>query len=73
MACSKREFQTKTQAEEALIQSHIIFTSTAINYYQCDTCDQYHLTSKGSRNPILDDNDVKQKIKREQQSREWGF
>ena len=73
MACSKREFQTEIQAEEALIQSHILFTSTAINYYQCDICGQYHLTSKGDRNPILDNEAVKQKIKRERQSREWGY
>ena len=73
MTCSKREFQTKTEAEEALIQSHIIFTSPAVNYYECDRCGQYHLTSKGERNPLLDDKEIQQKIKREQQTREWGY
>ncbi len=71
MTCPKREFQTKMAAEEALIQSHIIFTSPAINYYQCDNCGQFHLTSKGNTNPILEKDVIKERIKREQQARQW--
>lgn len=67
----KNSYYSESEVQEALIRSHIRFLQGAKNYYQCHDCGEYHLTSQGEINPILNDPEVKKRIKREQQEQEW--
>jgi hypothetical protein len=50
--CQKKTFYTEMQAEEALRQARLIYHfNTAINYYLCEECGLWHLTSKGKALP----------------------
>jgi hypothetical protein len=73
MRCStgKNGYYTEAEVQEALIRSHIRFVKAASNYYQCNDCGEYHLTSKGEPHPILDDPTVQQRIKQERLSQDW--
>ncbi len=73
MSCSrgKKGYYTEEEVKEALIRSHIRFSSTATNYYICDDCGEYHLTSRGKKNPLLDDPEVQKRIKNEQREQDW--
>ena len=68
----KNGYYLETEAQEALIRSHIRFLQAAKSYYKCRDCGEYHLTSQGELNSILNDAEVKARIKREQQEQEWG-
>ncbi len=68
----KNGYYLETEAQEALIRSHIRFLQAAKNYYKCHDCEEYHLTSQGEHNSILNNADVKARIKREQQEQEWS-
>lgn len=67
----KNGYYLETEAQEALIRSHIRFLQAAKNYYKCHDCEEYHLTSQGELNFILNDLGIKARIKREQQEQEW--
>lgn len=73
MSCStgKNGYYSETEVQEALIRSHIGFKSAASNYYLCEECGEYHLTSQGGLHPLLNDPKVQERIKREQQEQEW--
>ncbi len=68
----KNGYYLETEAQEALIRSHIRFLQAAKNYYKCHDCEEYHLTSQGNLNPLLEQPTVKARIKQEQQEQEWG-
>jgi len=69
----KRSYLSAAIAEEALIQSHVIGNhregSGPINYYQCELCGNWHLTSKGDS--ILIKEELKKRIDREKNAYEW--
>jgi hypothetical protein len=71
----KRSYDSRAAAEEALIDHRIQFNhrpgSGPINVYQCSDCGNWHFTSKGMINPLLNDARVKDRIEREQQARKW--
>lgn len=54
----KRSYNNDTIAVEALIEAHVQFDygkrSGPVAVYQCDECGQFHLTSRGSMNPKLE-------------------
>jgi len=69
----KRSYSSSSLAEEALIQSHIIGNhregNGPKNYYKCDYCGNWHLTSKGDVSLI--NGDVKKRIEKEKKAYEW--
>ena len=67
----KNEYYSESEVQEALIRSHIRFEHAAKNYYQCDDCGEYHLTSQGDFHPILSEPEIKSRIKSEQREQEW--
>ncbi len=67
----KNSYYSEPEVQEALIRSHIRFLQAAKNYYQCNDCGEFHLTSQGEYNLILDDPEIKARIKREQSEQEW--
>ena len=67
----KNGYYSENEAQEALIRSNIRFFQAAKNYYQCRDCGEYHLTSQGDFNTLLNDPEVRARIKREQQEQEW--
>lgn len=73
MSCvsGKKGYYTESEIIEALIRSQISFRSSATNYYICDDCGEFHLTSRTSLNPILKDPEVKKRIEKERQEQEW--
>ncbi len=73
MGCitGKNGYYREEEAQEALIRSHIRFSNAANNYYLCEECGEYHLTSQGGLHPLLDDPKLQQRIKREKQEQEW--
>ena len=73
MSCStgKKGYYKEDEVQEALIRSHIRFNSTASNYYVCDDCGEYHLTSQGGKHPLLDDPGILKRIKNEQREQDW--
>ncbi len=77
-ACSsgKRCFETESIAVDSLIQHHIINDypkgEGPINVYECEECGNWHYTSKGERNKILEDPETKAQIKKEHIANYWG-
>jgi hypothetical protein len=73
MKCStgKKGYYNENEVQEALIRSHIRFQSTACNYYMCNDCGEYHLTSRGEKHPLLDDSEIQKRIKDEQREQDW--
>ena len=69
----KKTFSSLKEAEEGLVENHIHFNhlpgNGPINFYQCDDCGQFHFTSKGEPNPILEEQ--KKYIQRERMARNW--
>ncbi len=72
---SKRAYLTAELAEDALIEAHIQFDYRSgqgpVGVYQCETCGQFHLTSKGLLNEKLADYQRNGKIKNQQQANQW--
>ncbi len=68
----KNGYYSESKVQEALIRSQIRFVQAAKNYYKCHDCDEYHLTSQGEFNSILNDPEVIARIKREQSEQEWA-
>ena len=66
---------SEQSALEALVQNHIRFyhndNAGPVNVYECRDCGYFHLTSSGSKHPLLDDPEVKKRIKLEKQSLHW--
>lgn len=73
MSCStgKNGYYTEKEVQEALIRSHIKFNKAAINYYQCNDCGEFHLTSQGALHSLINEPKVQERIKRERKSQEW--
>lgn len=73
MTCStgKNGYYTEKEVQEALIRSHIKFNKAAINYYQCNDCGEFHLTSQGALHSLINEPKVQERIKRERRSQEW--
>ena len=67
----KNGYYAEAEVQEALIRSQINFIQGAINYYVCNECGEFHLTSQGERHPLLRDPKVQERIKQEQRTREW--
>ncbi|MBL3658345.1 hypothetical protein [Fulvivirga sediminis] len=71
----KRCYDTPEQAEDALLGSHIRYNhsknSGPINYYKCEHCGCYHLTSQGETNSALTSKNNKSKIKLAQEASYW--
>ena len=71
----KRLYADKQLAEEALIQHHIRneFSNHQgpINVYQCEECGNWHFTSKGNKNILLDDEEVVKRIGKERLAFQW--
>jgi len=74
MGCSnnKKSYYLESEAQEALIRSNIRFVKAAVNYYVCDQCSEYHLTSKGETNLLLNDLTIKERINKERQLQDWS-
>lgn len=77
MNCSsgKTTFDSKELAEEALIQNHIRNNhrpgTGPQNIYVCGDCGMWHFTSKGPVSPLLQDEEVKDRIAKEKRSQDW--
>lgn len=70
---NKKEYFTQEAAIEALIASRISFVGNgAVNVYQCNDCDQWHLTSKGAINKQLQEMIESGKLDEEIKKYEWG-
>lgn len=74
MACphNKNGYYSEAEVQEALIRSQIRFIRAAKNYYRCIDCNEYHLTSQGLRHPLLNDPEIQERIKKEQQLQDWA-
>ncbi len=87
MSCRKNGYWSEAEVQEALIRSHINSGRSrsasgsggsgagagagAANYYLCEDCGEYHLTSKGDQHSVLSDPAVKERISKEQREQEW--
>lgn len=71
----KRLYLTQVLAEEALIEAHIQFDyrqgNGPIAVYQCEDCDAFHLTSKGTVNPRLAQLLADGKIQKQKEALKW--
>lgn len=67
----KNGYYAEAEVQEALIRSQINFIQGAINYYVCNECGEFHLTSQGERHPLLSDDEVQLRIKQERLSQDW--
>jgi len=78
MRCSsgKRAYTTETLANEALLQAHVLFNYRAgtgpVNYYKCEDCGAYHLTSQGLMNAQLTEALANGTIKKLKTAAEWN-
>jgi hypothetical protein len=71
-SCNKRSYGYENLALDALINARINFGgNTAINYYQCTSCSQWHLTSQGNIHPKLAEYLANGTIKKQQESENW--
>ncbi|UII24175.1 hypothetical protein [Fulvivirga ligni] len=70
---NKRCYDTAEQAEDALLRSHMQYQhhQGPVNFYRCDYCHAYHLTSKGDVHNSLKSSDNKSKIKLGQEASYW--
>ncbi len=73
MSCvtKKNGYYSEEEVQEALVRSQIRFSLGAINYYLCNDCNEYHLTSQGVKHTLLSDPDVIIRIERERRTQEW--
>jgi len=71
----KRIYQTRDQAENALIEARAKFdhapNSGPIAVYQCEDCGFYHLTSKGTMNEKLAKHLAEGKIDLQKEANRW--
>ena len=74
MSCQsgKKGYYTETDVQEALSRSQIGFRSSATNYYVCEICGEFHLTSKAGMHPLLKDPEITERIRKEQQEQDWN-
>ena len=64
-------FETKEQAEEALVNNRIRYNSGPTTFYQCNDCGFFHFTSQGSEHSSLSDEETKDRIDRERDAGFW--
>ncbi len=67
----KVAYDSTFEVEEALIYSQINFESGATNYYTCDSCNCFHLTSSTIIHPILSDEEVQIRINKQRIANKW--
>lgn len=71
----KRSFGALQLAEEALIQHHVRNDykdgEGPVNVYQCDDCNEWHFTSKGSKHELFWDSEIQKRIKSERRAFQW--
>ena len=71
----KRSYFDEDAALEALIQSKIdnqhSINEGAINVYECEFCNEWHLTSKGKVHPLLSEPETQERIKKGQIGKYW--
>lgn len=67
----KNGYYTEPEVQEALIRSQISFRSSATNYYVCESCGEFHLTSKADKHPILSDPEIIERIAKERREQDW--
>ncbi|MEQ9425935.1 MAG: hypothetical protein RJQ09_16035 [Cyclobacteriaceae bacterium] len=71
----KRTFVTENLAREALIEAAIKFKNELnkgpVNYYLCNQCGDYHLTSQGEEHELFSDQELLDRMKTEKESRHW--
>ena len=71
----KKVYQSREQAEDALIESRTKFDYTSdsgpITVYQCEDCGFYHLTSKGKMNERLAKHLAEGKIDLQKEANRW--
>ena len=74
MSCitNKKGYYTEPEVQEALIRSQIGFRTSATNYYVCEECGEFHLTSKAGVHPLLKTQEVQERIRKEQQEQDWN-
>ncbi|MBX2894226.1 MAG: hypothetical protein KF763_02195 [Cyclobacteriaceae bacterium] len=59
MRCNsgKRAYRTETLAVDALLEAHVHFDyrpgTGPVNFYKCEECGEFHLTSRGASNSKL--------------------
>lgn len=76
-SCStgKNYYFDEQTAIEALIEhlgrNHFSLGTGPINVYQCNICDGYHFTSKGEPLALLNNPDVKNRIRKLRQASSW--
>ena len=67
----KKGYYSEEEVQEALIRSHIRFSSAAQSYYLCNDCGEHQLTSRGDLHEIINDPKVQERIKQERRSQDW--
>lgn len=78
MSCvtGKRAYDSKEQAEEALISTRARNgyrdNSGPIAIYQCDDCGLWHFTSQGPESSILKSPEVQKRIKDQYEAEYWS-
>jgi hypothetical protein len=72
-SCSnKRKYSTEALAIDALLEARIRFsTNSAVTVYQCENCNDWHLTSQGNIHPRLAEALSGGEIKKEQDAYFW--
>jgi hypothetical protein len=72
----KRSYRSEALATDALIEAHVQFnyrTGTGpVNYYKCEDCADYHLTSQGAVNTRLAEAQANGTIKKLKAASEWS-
>ncbi len=72
---NKKVYPTREIAEGALIEAHTQFEYTQgsgpIAVYQCEDCENYHLTSQGPMNQKLAELLKDGKIQRQKEANQW--
>jgi len=71
----KRIYYEEHDAEEALIGAHIAYqyghASGPLNFYKCDQCGHYHLTSRPPKNNKLSELEASGELERMREARNW--
>ena len=70
----KRPYPTEDMAVNALIEARVRFEhNSAVAVYQCDDCNQWHLTSRGNMNTRLKELLEDGTIKKEREGFQWNM
>lgn len=70
-ASNKVGYNSKEEAEEALVKARARYRHGPVSFYLCQFCGMYHLTSKGTSDVFLNSEEAEQRIKKEQEASYW--